>query len=154
MSFDKNNLPSAADYYSDQGLTVAKSGSKDWRRSNCPFCQSRDNFNINLKSGGFHCWGCDARGGDLIAFQMMLHGQDFTQACKALGIWRNDGTAPSRKNPLPFSYRDALTVLAPEAQLVAISGATIGNGKPLTTDELSRVLQAVGRINRLMGGFQ
>ena len=151
MSFDKTKLPDAADYYAAQGLTIGKHGNKGWRRANCLFCQSRDNFNINLQSGGWHCWGCEAKGGDLIAFQMLLHGQDFTQAAKDLGAWVEDGKTPMRNKPMPLSYRDALTAIAYEAQLVAISGVTIAHGKQLTAGESARVLQAVNRINRLLG---
>lgn len=150
MSFDKTQLPDVGDYYASQGLTIGKHGNKGWRKANCLFCQSRDNFNINLQSGGYHCWGCDAKGGDLVAFQMLLHGQDFKQAAQSLGAWTNDGKAPIRNKPMPLSYRDILSAIAHEAQLIAISGATIANGKPLPVEELTRVLQAASRINKLL----
>lgn len=154
MSFDKTKLPDVGDYYASQGLTIGKHGSRGWRKANCLFCQSRDNFNINLQSGGFHCWGCDAKGGDLVAFQMALHGQDFKQAAQSLGAWTNDGKAPIRNKPMPLSYRDILSAIAHEAQLIAISGANVANGKPLSVEELARVLQAVSRINRMLEACQ
>lgn len=150
MSFDKTQLPDVGDYYASQGLTIGKHGNKGWRKANCLFCQSRDNFNINLQSGSYHCWSCEAKGGDLVAFQMLLHGQDFKQAAQSLGAWTNDGKTPIRSKPMPLSYRDALTAIAYEAQLVAVSGANVANGKQLSAGELARVLQAVNRINKLL----
>ncbi len=150
MSYDRTRLPDPLDYYSDQGLNIAKVGSNGWRKTNCPFCESRDNGNINLQSGGYHCWGCDAKGGDVIAFQMALHGKDFTQAAKDLGAWVEDGKPAQRSKPMPVSYRDALTAIASEAQLIALTGADMGKGRALPTD-IARAVQAAGRINRLLG---
>lgn len=151
MSFDKTKLPDTGDYYASQGLTISKHGNKGWRKTNCPFCESRDNGNINLLSGSFHCWGCDARGGDLVAFQMLLHGQDFKQAAKDLGAWVEDGKTPMRSKPMPLSYRDALTAIAHEAQLVILTMAAFFRNNAIPEQDYERMVQAVGRINRLLG---
>ncbi len=151
MSFDRTRLPDPLDYYQDQGLTIAKRGNRGWRTTNCPFCDSRDNGNINLESGGYHCWGCVAKGGDVVAFHMALHGKDFVQAAKDLGAWVEDGKPAQRTRPMPVSYKDALSAIAHEGQLIAVAAASIGKGKALPTEDLNRVLQAAGRINRLLG---
>ena len=152
MSFDKTQLPDVADYYGSQGLTIGKHGNKGWRKANCLFCNSRDNFNINLLSGGFHCWSCEAKGGDLVAFQMLRHGQEFTQAAKDLGAWVDDGKPAQRTKPMPISYRDALTAIAYEAQLIVVTAAAFFRNKELSEQDLARMAQAVGRINKLLGG--
>jgi hypothetical protein len=149
MSFNKDLLPVPLTYYEGQGLNIAKRGSKAWRATNCPFCESRDNGNINLDSGGFHCWGCAAKGGDIVAFHMAMHGVDFVDAVKALGAWVEDGKPANRAKPMPISYRDGLHLIAQEAQLIAIAGATIQK-EPLPERDLARVIQAAGRINRVL----
>jgi len=42
-------------------------------------------FSANLESGRFFCFGCDARGGDVLAFVMLRDGVDFKTAAKLLG---------------------------------------------------------------------
>lgn len=150
MSFDRTRLPDPLDYYQDQGLNIAKRGSKGWRKSNCPFCESRDNGNINIETGRFHCWGCDAKFGDIVDFQMALHSMDFGEAARTLGAWVCDGIPANRLKPLPISYRDGLHLIASEAQLIAIAAATVGKNKALPEQDLARLLQAVGRINRVL----
>ncbi len=150
MSFNKDLLPAPADYYEGQGLNIAKRGSKGWRATNCPFCESRDNGNINTDSGAFHCWGCGAKGGDIVAFHMAMHGVDFVDAVKALGAWVGDGKPANRAKPMPISYRDGLSLIANEAQLIAIAGAAMRK-EPLTEQDFARVLQAAGRINYVLG---
>jgi len=44
---------------------------------------------VNLESGGFYCFGCDAKGGDVVAFLRLRECCDFPTACKLLGCWDN-----------------------------------------------------------------
>lgn len=145
MSFDKTRLPEPVSYYESQGL-VFKERKGKWRTTACNFHGSADSMRINTDTGAFVCMaGCGARGGDVLAFHMAHAGLDFIEAAKALGCWVDDGKpAPSRPNPLPA--RDALAVLAVESNLVAVAAANIAHGVVLTQIDLSRVLQAAGKI--------
>jgi hypothetical protein len=42
-----------------------------------------------LESGGFYCFSCHARGGDIVAYLMLRDGIDFKNAAQLLGAWEN-----------------------------------------------------------------
>jgi hypothetical protein len=45
---------------------------------------------VNLATGGFRCFACGAKGGDVIAFLRLRYGLDFVSACRQLGAWKVD----------------------------------------------------------------
>jgi DNA primase len=45
-------------------------------------------FSIHRERGAFRCFACDARGSDMLAFEMLRSGADFKSAAGALGAWR------------------------------------------------------------------
>ncbi len=143
--FDRTRLPDPVDYYTAQGLVFRERKGK-WRTTECRFHGGRDSMRINTSTGAFVCMaGCGARGGDVLAYHMAEHGQDFTTAAKELGAWIDDGKpAPSRPTPLPA--RDALALLASETNLVAIAAANLAHGVVLTQIDLHRLLAAASRI--------
>lgn len=151
MTFDRRNLPDPISYYESEGLKLTGRGK--WRTTECKFHGGSDSMRINTDSGAFVCMaGCGARGGDVLAFHMATHGLDFIEAAKALGAWTDDGrAAPTRPTPLPA--RDALAVLAVEANLVAVAAANVAHGVVLSQVDLSRVLQAAGRIQKIVEVF-
>ncbi len=152
MGFDKTRLPEPVSYYESQGLAFKERKGK-WRTTACNFHGSTDSLRINTDSGAFVCMaGCGARGGDVLAFHMAHAGLDFIAAAKELGAWVEDGQpAPARPAPLPA--RDALAVLAVEANLVAVAAANVAHGVALSQLDLSRVLQAAGRIHKIVEVF-
>lgn len=153
MGFSRDLLQGldARSYYEGQGLTLSKG--RKWVTANCPFHGGSDSLRINTQSGAFVCMaGCGARGGDLLGFHMAAHGLDFIQAAKALGCWQEDGkAAPTRPAPLPA--RDALVVLAAESNLVALAAGNVAYGVALTGADLSRLMQAAGRIQTIVEMF-
>lgn len=153
MSFDRTRLPDPEGYYTDTAGLQFKERKGKWRTTACNFHGSTDSLRINTDSGAFVCMaGCGARGGDVLAYHMAHAGLDFTAAAKELGAWVDDGkTAPTRPTPLPA--RDALAVLAVEANLVAVAAANVAHGVALSQLDLSRVLQAAGRIQKIVGVF-
>ncbi len=153
MSFNKDLLPDPLSYYEGQGLSITKRGSKGWRATNCPFCDSCDNGNINLDSGAFHCWGCGVKGGDLVAFHMALHSLDFIDTAKALGAWVEDGKSFNRTKPKAIGASDALDLLEYEIQLAAIAITDHVKGKPTTKEDAARLRVASGRINSVRGAY-
>ena len=83
--FDHARLPAALGYYMRE--LGALQGSGPWRKALCCFHDDhRPSLSVNVETGGFHCFACDARG-DLVAFHMRRHEMDFKSACKALGAW-------------------------------------------------------------------
>ncbi len=150
--FDRTRLPDPVDYYTAQGLVFRERKGK-WRTTECRFHGGTDSLRINTSTGAFVCMaGCGARGGDVLAYHMAEHGQDFTTAAKELGAWTDGGTPPARPTPLPA--RDALHLLAREANLIAITAVSISNGMKLTEADRERVLKAGARINTINGIFQ
>ncbi len=108
---------------------------------------------VNLRSGGFVCMaGCGARGGDVLAYHMASHGLGFVDAARSLGAWSGSGV-PARYKPAPITARQALEVLATEVSIVAVAAADICKGVSPGLDDMSRVLTAAGRINRVQELF-
>lgn len=152
MGFDRRNLPDAVGYYESEGLKLTGRGK--WRTTECKFHGGSDSMRINTDSGAFACMaGCGARGGDVLAYHMAQHGLEFVEAAKALGAWIDDGRPATQHKPSPLSPRQALEVLAVEANLVAIAAANVAHGVVLSQLDLSRVLTASGRVTRLAEVF-
>ena len=152
MGFDRRNLPDAVGYYESEGLKLTSRGK--WRTTECKFHGGSDSMRINTDSGAFACMaGCGARGGDVLAYHMAQHGLEFVEAANALGAWIDDGRPATQHKPSPLSPRQALEVLAVEANLVAIAAANVAHGVVLSQVDLSRVLTASGRITRLVEVF-
>jgi DNA primase len=83
---NKDALPSPVSYYNTQGVNLKGKGL--WVSAICPFHDdTAPSFRINTEKGAFKCMACGASGGDIIAFQMLRYGQNFIEACKALGVW-------------------------------------------------------------------
>ena len=82
---ERGSLPPALGYYMRE--LGALRGSGPWRKALCCFHDDHHpSLSVNVETGGFHCFACDARG-DLVAFQMRRYDMDFRSACKALGTW-------------------------------------------------------------------
>lgn len=153
MSFNRESLPDPIAYFEGQGLKLSKRGK--WRSAECTFHGGRDSLRINTATGAFVCMaGCGARGGDVLAYQMAAHGQEFVEAAKALGAWEEDGKPPPNRKPTPLTPRQALEVLAVEVNLVAIAAGNLAHGVTLTNADLSRLLKSAGRVSRIVEVFQ
>lgn len=153
MSFDRTRLPEPVGYYESTGLAFKERKGK-WRTTACNFHGGTDSLRINTNSGAFVCMaGCGARGGDVLAYHMAQHGLEFVEAAKALGAWIDDGRPATQHKPSPLSPRQALEVLAVEANLVAIAAGNVAHGVVLSQVDLSRVMTASNRITRLVEVF-
>ena len=151
MSFDRNLLPDAAGYYEAEGLKLVGRGK--WRTTECKFHDGSDSMRINLATGAWVCMNCAAKGGDVLAYHMATTGEEFIDAAKSLGAWVDDGRPQQRQRAAPLPPRAALEVLGFECNLTAIAAGNIAQGVTLTDDELSRLLVAAGRINRLVEAY-
>jgi hypothetical protein len=84
--FNKSKLPSPSDYYKTHGLEI--NTALVWQKTKCVFhSDGRPSLSINTKTGGYQCWSCGAKGGDILDFHRQLNGMTFMSACKALGCW-------------------------------------------------------------------
>ena len=88
MRLSADTLKAAIDpeqYYRSQGVEAkGKANSQGWILALCPLHGDKDpSLSINLKHGGFHCFGCDTRG-DLIAFHSLLNRMTFADAMNDL----------------------------------------------------------------------
>ncbi len=150
MSYNRTRLPDPIAYFDAEGLKLL--GKNEWRTTSCVFHGGSDSMRINVDSGGFICMNCGARGGDVLAYRMAVHGEDFVTAAKALDCWIDDGK-PAPRRPTPISPRDALSLLAAESNLVAVAAANIAHGVTLTQIDLDRLLTAASRITRIWEVF-
>jgi hypothetical protein len=86
--FDRNRLPTVADYY----LPVfgdPRFNARGWAQVRCIFHEDgHASLSIHRERGAFRCFACGARGGDVLAFEMLRSGVDFKGAARALGAWR------------------------------------------------------------------
>lgn len=156
MGFDRNLLPDPAEYFQERGLKLVGPRSAKWRTAECTFHGGSDSMRVNIQSGAFVCMaGCGARGGDVLGYEMAMTGTGFIESAKALGAWIDDGKPHAHHKPTPLSARDALTVLSFEVFLCLVAAGNLAQGVSLTSDDLSRLAIAAGRIQgiaEMIGG--
>lgn len=154
MSFDRSVLPDPASYYGAEGLRLIGPRSAKWKSTACHFHGGSDSMRINTATGAWVCMACGAKGGDVLAYEMTVHGVDFVTAAKALGAWVENGKPEPRRKPAPLPPRAALEVLGFEATLTATAAGNLAHGLVLTDKDRARLLTAVGRINKLVEAYQ
>ena len=153
MSFDRSQLPDAVAYFENHGLTLKGPRSAKWKTTACNFHGGSDSMRVNVTSGAWVCMSCDAKGGDVLSYEMQASGSEFIDAAKALGCWVDDGRAPPTTKPTPISPRQALSVMAFESTLTAVAAGNVANGVTLTDADRARLIVAANRINRLVEAF-
>ena len=154
MVFDREKLPDPVSYYESQGLALRGHRKAAWKTTECHFHGGSDSMRIKVASGAFVCMACGARGGDVLAYHMAAHGMGFEEVAKQLGTWVGGNTRAERQpRPTPISARDALSVLADEATLIALEGTRIVHGIEIFAADLERVRTAAARINHIRGMF-
>ena len=91
--FDRTQLPPARSFYEKELGKLARPDRRGWAVANCPFHRSKSgrSFSVNLESGAFYCFGCSAKGGDVIAFMRKRYNLSFRGACEQLGCWLSNG---------------------------------------------------------------
>jgi hypothetical protein len=152
MSFVRDLLPESTAYFEAEGLRLSQRGK--WRTTECRFHGGSDSMRVNIATGGWCCMACGAKGGDVLAYHMQLHGLEFIEAARQLGAWIDDGKPASRQKPAPLPARAALQVLSFEALLTATAAGNVAHGVTLTTQDKSRLMTAAGRINRIVEAYQ
>lgn len=88
--FDRSALPTARSFYQAELGELRRPDRKGWAspKCGCPFhpSDSKKSFFVHLDSGGFYCFGCDARGGDVLQFVRLRYKLSFPDALKRLRV--------------------------------------------------------------------
>ena len=99
--FRKELLPPPRAFYERELGELRRSDSRGWvkPKAGCPFhpSRSKQSFFVNLTSGGYFCFSCQASGGDVVSFAMRRRGLTFKAAAQLLGAW--DGHECVRQRP-------------------------------------------------------
>jgi hypothetical protein len=81
-------LPSPSAFYPRELRNIGRRSPKGWVRALCPFHpDTHASFEVNLQTGGFYCFSCGEKGGDLIDFLRKRDGVCFKTAAQLLGAW-------------------------------------------------------------------
>ena len=85
---DRTRLPAVADYYRPV-FGELRFNASGWAQVRCVFHEDgHASLSIHCERGAFRCFACNARGGDVLAFEMLRTGLDFKNAARAVGAWR------------------------------------------------------------------
>lgn len=151
--FVRDHLPDTHAYFEAQGLILKGNSNSVWKTTQCRFHGGSDSLRIAVATGAFVCMACGAKGGDVLAYEMATYGIGFVDAAKRLRAWAG-GDAPNRHiRPTALTARDALSVLADEANLIAIESGRMAEGIKPSPEDRARFLVAVGRFNHVWGMF-
>lgn len=86
FGFRRDRLPNPLAYYREQGLKLTGGG--EWKSALCPFHpDTSPSLRVRIETGAFRCMVCGTHGGDVLAFQMLRHGQGFIEAARQMGAW-------------------------------------------------------------------
>jgi len=102
--FRRELLPSPKLFYEAERGQLSRSNRGGWCtvKSGCAFHVSdrhkpSSSFRVNVHSGAFRCFHCDAHGADVVAFVMLRDGLSFPEACKRLGCWDAREVSPAEQ---------------------------------------------------------
>ncbi|MGY4828191.1 CHC2 zinc finger domain-containing protein [Sphaerotilaceae bacterium SBD11-9] len=141
-------MPDAVSFYEAGGVSLRGRG--PWRTAPCPFHGGSDSLRVNIETGGFKCMSCGQHGGDVLAFQMRLHGLDFVSAARALGAYRDDGGPHrGRTKATPLPARDLLNMARSEALVVFVIAAAIYDARAITERDYTRLREAVSKLETI-----
>ena len=81
----KEQLPTPRNYYTASFPTITFTSSLHWHLICCCFHdENTPSLSLNFTHGGFNCFACNARGGDVVAFHRLRYGLDFKEAMRQL----------------------------------------------------------------------
>jgi len=90
--FDRAMLPPPQSFYERELGPLSRPDRRGWARPKrgCPFhnSKSKRSFYIQSQTGGFICFQCGAKGGDVLDFVKLRDHVLFKQAAQTLGAWR------------------------------------------------------------------
>lgn len=146
--FVRDRLPDWVSYAASNGLVLIGNGR--WRTTSCPFHGGSDSMRVNSASGGWVCMACQEKGGDLLSFEMKLHGLEFLDAARKLGALVDDGRGRAPDRPRTLSPRDAMEVIVAELAVLWIIVESLVRGVIPSDSDWQRFNVATGRIEALV----
>jgi hypothetical protein len=150
--FLRDRLPDPVSYF--EGEDVRLVGPGQWRTGPCHFHGGSDSLRVNIKSGGWCCMACGAKGGDVLAYQIQMHGMDFVEAARALGAYVDDGKRYRSKTTVTtLLARDAMQLVALELGVILVVIADIRAGVIPNDADWQRFLAGAGRVDALVREF-
>ena len=103
-------LPPPRAFYAG-ALQKLRLGRKPWATALCPFHpDSSPSLSVNLDSGGFYCFACGAKGGDVVDFVRQRYGLDFVLAAKYVGAWDDKPLSEAERSEFQRNRRRALEI--------------------------------------------
>ena len=85
---NRYRLPQLIYYYHQHFPTLPLHPQREWVNVQCCFHADKNpSLSINLISGGFYCFGCGVKGGNVIAFHVQRFHLPFTAAVTYFGAW-------------------------------------------------------------------
>lgn len=87
VSFLKDSISPNDFYLREQGLRRFSQRSGQWMEAGlCPFHNDNvvGSFRVNLQSGAYKCFSCEAKGGDILAFTKEKYGLSFPETLQQL----------------------------------------------------------------------
>lgn len=105
--FSRELLPPARSFYEREFDGKLSRPRRGWAMGRCPFHQSKSgkSFSVNIETGGFCCFGCGVKGGDVLAFLRQRDGLSFKEAAQRLGAW-DEAPSPETARKLAEQARD------------------------------------------------
>src|SRR6266849_3801055 len=98
-NFHRELLPPASSFYMRE-LKKLSRPLRGWAQALCPFHNDHNpSFSVKLDTGGFFCFACQAKGGDLVDFLMLRDGLNFKAAAQQLGAWQPGRPRGKRAEP-------------------------------------------------------
>jgi hypothetical protein len=148
----RDRLPDPISYFDAEDVRLIGPGR--WKTGPCNFHGGSDSLRVNTASGGWCCMACGAKGGDVLAYHMQMHGMEFVEAATALGAYVDDGRRYSGKmTATTLSARDAMQVIAHELLVLLIVIADIRAGVIPKDADWQRFVVGAGRVETLAREF-
>ena len=146
--FIKDRLPDPQSYFESEDVHLVGPG--QWKTGPCHFHGGSDSMRVNVRTGGWVCMNCMAKGQDVLAFHMQRHGLDFVAAARQLGAYVEDGK-PHRgqKTPATISARDAMEVAATGLRVAVLVMSDIRAGVIPSDQDWQSFIKRAGEIEQL-----
>lgn len=154
LVFKRELLPDAIEFFAQRGIALQGQGT--WRTAACEFHGGSDSMRVNVRTGGWVCMACGAKGGDVLAYAMQADALDFMAAARALGACVAPADTTRRRPPrsTTLSARDAMELVAVELGILVVVIADVRNGIVPSDGDWLRFLAGAARVERLAEEFR
>ena len=92
---------------------------------------------------------CLEHGGDVLSFQMLLHGQGFVEAAVALGAWDGDADGALFRERTRLPAGDLLNIAVDEARVVFVVACDMKAARAISEGDFERLVVACNRLEKI-----